>query len=124
MQFKLSKSYRYWWPVTVRLPDPDKAGAIIEQQFDAQFAPLPREDMLAAQEASAKLTTLRALTDHEAAQVARIVKSWRGIVDDAGNDVPFTPELLQAALQQPWFNKAINEALTKSMNGEEARVGN
>jgi hypothetical protein len=124
MRFKLSKSYRYWWPVTVRLPDPDKAGSILEQRFEAQFEPLSRDELLASQEAAAKLTTLRDMAEHEAAQATRMVTDWREIDDEAGKPLAFSPERLAQALQQPWFRAAINEALNRSMNGEEARLGN
>ena len=124
MQFKLSKSHRYWWPVVVRLPDPENAGKIIEQRFEVQFEPLSREDMLAAQEEASKLTSLRELTDHEMAQALRIVKNWQGVVDDAGEVVPFSADMLTGALQQPWFRNALNAALGQSMNGDEARLGN
>ncbi|OJY36363.1 MAG: hypothetical protein BGP11_08445 [Rhodobacterales bacterium 65-51] len=124
MQFKLSKSYRYWWPVTVRAPDPENAGKIIEQKLRVQFEPKPRDQMLAAQEAAAKLTSLRELTEHEIAEAKAIVRNWEGVVDEEKSIVPFSAELLEQALQQPWFRKGINDALIESMNGEEARLGN
>lgn len=124
MQFKLSKSHRYWWPVRVRIPDPEQPGRIIEQQLKMQFEPLSREDMLEAQDAAAKISSLREMADHEAAQARRIVKNWEGVVDEAGAVVPFTPELLDQALGQSWFRKAVQDALAESMNGEEARRGN
>lgn len=124
MKFKLSKSHRYWWPVRVRIPDPEQPGMIIEQQLKIQFEPLSREDMLEAQDAAAKISSLREMADHEAAQARRIVRNWEGVVDEYGAVVPFTPELLDQALGQSWFRKAVQDALTESMNGEAARLGN
>lgn len=124
MQFKLSNSHRYWWPVTVRIPDPENPGCIIEQKLKVQFEPLSRDDLLAAQEKAARLKDFRELAEHEAAQSRRIVKNWDGVVDDAGEPVPFSPEHLDRALGQSWFRKAIQDALQESMNGEEARLGN
>lgn len=124
MKFKLTKSHRYWWPVTVRIPDPENPGKIIEQVLKVQFEPKSREDFLAAQERAAKMTTLRELTEHEVREVHGIVKNWDDVIGDDGQLVPFTPENLEIALQQPWFRKGVNDALTTSMNGEEARLGN
>lgn len=124
MQFKLSKSHRYWWPVIVRTPDPAVAGKFLDLKLEVQFEPLSRDEFLASQEAASKLLTLRELAEHEAEQARRIVKNWQGVVNDDGEVVPFSTELLDAALQQTWFRRAINDALSQSMNGEEARLGN
>ena len=124
MQFKLSKSHRYWWPVTVSIPDPENPGRFVEQNLKMQFEPLGRDEQLAAQDTAAALTSLRELAEHETEQARRIVKNWDGVVDDDGGPVPFSPELLDQALQQPWFRKAVQEALHQSMTGEKARLGN
>lgn len=124
MQFKLSNSHRYWWPVRVRIPDPECPGCIIEQTLKVQFEPLSRDELLDAQEKAARLRDFRELAEHEAAQSRRIVKNWDGVVDDAGEPVPFSPEHLDRALGQSWFRKAVQDALTESMNGEAARLGN
>ena len=124
MKFKLTKSHRYWWPVTVRIPDPENPGQIIEQVLKVQFEPKSREEFLAAQEKAAKLTSLRALTEHEVAEARDIIRDWDDVHDDDGLLVPFSPQSLELALQQSWFRRGINEALTSSMNGEAAALGN
>lgn len=124
MQFKLSKSHRYWWPVTVSIPDPESPGQFIKQELKIQFEPLGRDDQLAAQDTAAALTSLRELADHETEQARRIVKNWDGVIGEDGGPVSFSPELLDQALQQPWFRKAVQEALHHSMTGEKARLGN
>lgn len=124
MQFKLSKTHRYWWPVSVSIPDPENPGQFVEQRLKVQFEPLGRDAQLAAQDQAAQLTTLRALADHETEQARRIVKNWEGVIDADGSPVPFTPELLDQALQQAWFRKGVQEALHESMTGDKARLGN
>lgn len=124
MQFKLTKSYRYWWPVTVRIPDPENAGKIIVQRLRVQFEPKPRPDIVEAQERAAKMTSMRELIDHEISEARDIIKNWDDAIGDDGQHVPFTAENLELALRQPWFRKGVNEALTELMNGEEARLGN
>lgn len=123
MQFKIAKTHRYWWPVTVRVPDPENAGQFLEQTLRLELEPLPRTEALAAQEALAELTTGREMVDHENNQTLRVVKNWEGVVDDQGT-VPFSEDALRAALEHSWFRIAAARAIADSLNGEAARLGN
>jgi len=124
MKFTLSKSRRFWWPVKVRIPDPEQPGKVIEQVLRVQFEPKSREALLVAQETAAQLKTMRELTEHETREALAIVKNWDDVVGDDGQLIPFSPANLELALQETWFRRGINEALSESMNGEEARLGN
>lgn len=124
MQFKLSKSHRYWWPVTVLIPDPENAGVFIKQELKLQFEPLGRDEQLAAQEEAAKLVKMADLVAHEAKQSLRVVKNWDGVIDEDKSPIPFSPELFDQAMQQSWFRQAVQEALQQSMTGDKARLGN
>lgn len=124
MKFKLAKSHRYWWPVTVRMPDPETAGQVVEQQLKVQFEPLPRDEELRSNDAFAELKTLREMAEFEIANTRRIVRNWDGVVDGDGEAVPFGEEVLGQALQFEWFRTAIVKAYRASMSGEEARLGN
>lgn len=124
MQFRLTKTYRYWWPVTVLIPDPVNAGAIIEQNLKVELQPLPQDEWDAAQAELADLKTLKEVTEHGTRQIQRIVTNWEGVVDPAGAPVTFTSDLLAQALQHPWFRAALQKALRDSQNGEAARQGN
>lgn len=124
MQFKLAQTYRYWWPVTVRVPDPENPGQIIEQQLKVQLVPLSQKDLDAAQDESVKLKTVREVNEHGIGQLLRVVRNWEGVVDDAGEPVPFTEDGLRLALQHAWFRAGIQKALHESQNGEAARLGN
>lgn len=123
MQFVLTQSYRYWWPVRVRIPDPEHPGRIIEQVLKIQFEPKSREEYIAAQEKAATITDPRALLAHEVAEALDVIRNWDDVTSADGL-VPFTPDNLALALQQPWFRKGVQAALMESMNGEEARLGN
>ena len=35
--FKLETDPRYWWPVTILLPDPQQSGQFVEHQCEAEF---------------------------------------------------------------------------------------
>lgn len=124
MKFVLAKTHRYWWPVTIRVPDPENAGAFLEQKLRVQFEPLPRDEALAMQEEGAKLKSLREMTDHEIGQFRQVVRNWDGVEDQDGNVVPFSPDLLVQALQQSWFRDGLSAALKESLNGEAPRLGN
>lgn len=124
MQFKLAETYRYWWPVTVRVPDPENAGKILEQKFRALFEPMDRDEQMAESEKAAGLKTVRELVDHEIETALRVVKSWDGVTGDDGNLVPFTPDLLKQALRHSWFRDGLQAALKESLAGEAARLGN
>ncbi|WP_353429034.1 hypothetical protein [Paracoccus denitrificans] len=124
MQFKLAETYRYWWPVTVRVPDPDNAGQILKQKFRVLFEPLDREEQLAEGERAAGLKSMRDLVDHEIQNALRVVKGWDGVVGEGDLLVPFSEEMLRQALRHSWFRDGLQAALKESLAGEEARLGN
>lgn len=125
MKFRLSTTPpRYWWPVTVRLPDPERPGKVLTQQLTVQFEARTREATLASQEAWAALTTERDRAEHEQAELRAIVKNWDDVVDDDGGAVAFSDEAFEAALQHVWFRRALYQAFVESASGEEARLGN
>lgn len=124
MQFKLSKTHRYWWPVKVRMPDPDVAGEFIETELRLQFEPMPRDEALAEDDQMSRKGEVRDMVVREEAQFLRVIKNWDGVIDDEDEIVPFSPDKLRIALQQSWFRTAVSKALAESMHGEAARLGN
>ena len=123
MRFKLAASYRYWWPVIVRIPDPENPGQFVEQEFKLELEPLSRDEALASQEALVRLRTDREVIDHEIDQTLRVVRNWEGVVDEQGT-VPFSEDAMRQALQHSWFRNAVARAIADSLNGEAARLGN
>ncbi|MDH0908034.1 hypothetical protein N5C66_06365 [Rhizobium pusense] len=124
MKFVLADTYRYWWPITVRVPHPDEPGKILEQTFKMEFEPQPREEAIAAQEKYSKLETQRDRDAHEVAQLAKVCKNWDDIVSENGGATAFTPENLTKALNLGWFRTAVYRGYSESLSGEEARLGN
>lgn len=51
-------------------------------------------------------------------------RSWRGIVDERGADVPFSTERLDALVGLSWGRAAIMTALAEANFGQEAKRGN
>ena len=124
MKFRLVEKYRYWWPVTVRIPDPDQPGAVIEQQLRVQFQPLGRGEELANQEAYAKLRDPRERARREHDLLRQICVNWDDVIDAEGGAVAFSPDVFEEALQSAWFRNAIYAAYAASLKGEAARLGN
>ncbi|KRB58457.1 hypothetical protein ASE04_27475 [Rhizobium sp. Root708] len=124
MKFVIEENYRYFWPVKVRIPDPEAAGKIIEQTLKIQFEPLPRDEALAAQERHENLTTAKERADHEHEQLLLVCKNWDDVIAKDGGAVSFSEDRFRSALQMSWFRTAVYEAYADSLNGQEARLGN
>lgn len=124
MKFILTDRPRYWWPVTVRVPDENDAGKIKAQTLKVLFEPKSREESIDAQEAYSKLRTERERADHEREQLLDIVKDWDDVIGTDKSPVAFSRQLLAQALEQRWFRDGVYLAYTQSLNGEEAQAGN
>lgn len=124
MKFVLADSYRYWWPVTVNVPDPETAGAFTEQQLRVQFEPISRDEEVRATEAARELKTSREIEEFESDRFRRIVRDWDGVADAAGEVVPFSDERLEIALRFNWFRIGVRDAYNASVSGQAARLGN
>lgn len=124
MKFKLVEKHRYWWPVVVRIPNPEVPGKMIEQKLKILFEPQDRDAAVAATEAYEKLVGARARADHEHQQLLEVSKDWDDVEDDDRQAVPFSEDNFRAALQKGWFRSAVYSAYSDSISGNEARVGN
>lgn len=124
MKFRMVEKYIYWWPVSVRIPDPENPGKFIEQSLKIQFEPQDHETRIAESEIYRGLKTLREQEEHEVRQLHAVCRNWDEVIDDQGTPVPFTPEAFQRAIRVKWFRDAIYKAYGASLNGQEARLGN
>lgn len=125
MKFQLTETDRYWWPVTVRVPDPNTAGKVVEQTFNMQFEPVSRDEAIAHEEGYATCKSAAERVSHERNHLMRIAKGWNeDVVGPDNKPVPFTEETFRQALQKSWFRIAVFNAYAESLNGEEARLGN
>ncbi|WP_027143144.1 hypothetical protein [Mesorhizobium sp. WSM3626] len=126
MKFKMIDAYRYWWPVTVEMPDADKPGEIVTKSFDMQF------EAISSDESDAMLKEVSALPPEEQKkrrheELMRVCKDWRDVVDGpVGKEepVPFTEAALALSLQYAWFSRGLYKAYAQSLAGDEARRGN
>lgn len=124
LQFVLApEPVRYWWPVTVRLPDPENPGAILERKLKVLFQAESQDEAFAHQEGYAKLKTARERLEHERSQLLRVCKDWSDVVDADKRPVEFNEKNFRAALQQSWFRTGVHRAYAESLNSE-AQAGN
>jgi len=124
MKFTLAEKPRYWWPVTVRAPDPENPGKVIEQTLRVLFEPRDQDEERAEQDRVAKITDPAEQLREDRASLAAVIKGWDDVIDAEKSSVAFTPENIALALKQPWFRAAVWEAYYESMSGQEARLGN
>lgn len=124
MKFRLVEHPRYWWPMVVRLPDPDKPGEVIEQQLEVLLQARPQDELIADQRRINAMSdpVEQVIAEREALKEA--IKGWRGVVGDDGADVTFSPDVLDRAMQHSWFRAGLSRALAESLSGQAARLGN
>ncbi|MBW8283320.1 MAG: hypothetical protein K0M55_06940 [Rhizobium sp.] len=122
-QFVVGEVVRYWWPVIVRIPDPEKAGQVLERKFEILFEPEDQDTAVETQLEYSAIASLKDRIEHERQQLLRVAKDWKGVLDKNRQPVLFSEENFRAALQQSWFRIGVNTALAESLAGQ-ARLGN
>lgn len=123
-KFRLVTEHLYWWPVVVKMPHPEKSGKWQELSFEARFAMVGEDQAREEAEAIAALETEaeRLAARHDT--LIGATRDWRGVVDGAGAEIPFSAELLRQAMGQVWFREGLYRAYNNSLFPEEARRGN
>ncbi len=117
--FKVVQSYQFWYPVKITTPHPEKTGEFEEQAFDALFEPMPHAQ---AREFDKKMAALSPIerTDREHDLLRKVLKDWKGVVDEGGKHVGFSAEALEQVLQFSWARTGLYRAYWAAMNGEAA----
>jgi len=123
MKFQLTDTYRYWWPVTVEMPDPEKPGKAVKQSFTVQFEALGQDEGEAMNQRIAALPEDEQ-KQHKHEAILRVCKDWRDVTDADGKPVPFSDEVLRQMLQYSWIRLAIYQAYADSLVPGAARKGN
>lgn len=120
----LADTSSFWWPVTVRRPDPETAGKLVEHSFKVKFQFRDQDQLFAEDELVMAQKGTRARAQKEREILVGRIEDWADVQDAAGNAVPFTREALDSELQKTWFRIGIYTAWGASMAGEEALLGN
>lgn len=121
--FRMIEQHLYWWPVTVRLPDPDAPGTIREQTFQARFELLD-DDSAAALDAAHAALPPEAQARERDYLLKRVIAGWREVVYADGAPIPFSGPNLDRLLGWTPVRAALYEAYAASLSGDRARLGN
>lgn len=135
--FKVKKNLTCWWPVTVKEPDPERPGEILESEFEVEFAiPGRAERKRLSDEREALLKELRDAVEPEAAaaiaaqleafgedRYREAILNWRGIEGDEG---PFEYDLynFETLLDSDYVRRGLDVAYTEAVTLDKARLGN
>lgn len=110
--FKLGSSDAYYYPVTVeRVAD---GGRFEKSIFDARFKRLPRSE---TQEMVRRIQAGELLD----ADVFRLVLiGWRGVVDEGGNELPFSEGAVAKMIEEHPVCPSVVRAWIESLTGRGA----
>ena len=98
---KITQTPEFTHRVKVRIP---VDGGFSEQEFDARFRVVPWDE-------------LKALDDDPAEQARRIWVGWKGIVDDEGNELPFSDGLRDQLLGMLFLRIALLRTYMEAIAG-------
>jgi hypothetical protein len=113
--FVLSQSATYSWPVEVSLPT--NGGKHEKQTFDAIFKRITQKRLKEYLEPVDPDD--KTLTDESLCR--EVLAGFKGIVDDKGEQVPFSETALEELLNIPQVAKAIAVAYLQSVSGAKAK---
>ena len=136
--FRFVKSLTFWWPVTVREPDPDQPGAMVEQSFEAQFRLIDDARVKASRQARRALMDrltpdmsagdIEAIQDeidaHDRAALAEVLADWRDICDGDGLPIPFSGPAFEELYGERRFRAALTRAYGEAIAEDGGRVKN
>lgn len=107
--FKLAQSNSYKWPVAVELPA--DGGRMEKHTFDAEFKRLPQSRIkaLTEQVKSGDLT--------DADFVKEVLVGWKGVLDESGQEVPFSEGTRDALIDVQLVSGALVGAFFESLTG-------
>ena len=102
MAFVLKQSATYTWPITLVLPV--DGGRREKHTFDGEFRRLPQTRIneivkLAQLQERGRLADDEELRDQDAAK--EILAGWSNIVDDQGQEIPFSDAAVNQLLEIP-----------------------
>ncbi|MCI5097527.1 MAG: phage tail assembly chaperone [Rhodobacteraceae bacterium] len=124
MKFVLADAPRYWWPVTVKIPNDDQPGEFIEQTFKLLFEPRDREEEKSVRDRILGLKDgpQQIAADRDA--LAEVIKGWDDVVGPDKAPVEFTSENLDRLLRQSWAIVPAWKAYHESQLGGATLLGN
>ena len=116
--FKFAKKREVLWPVTIMVPVDD--GKTAEQQFTVRFRLMTKSEMTDALAETVDEDMSKVFAAQDARLVDHVV-GWSGLVDETGDELPFTSSALNALLDVPYVRSAIEGALWEASRGAPAK---
>jgi hypothetical protein len=104
--FVLMKEHRFSWPVAFDVPM--EHGARVAQGFTARFRVLPQ-------------SRIEDINLRPAELMAEAVVGWEGVLDEAGQPVPFSAATLADLLDIPFILVGLAQAYADAVSGAGAR---
>jgi len=116
MAFVLKQSDSYSWPVTLIIPV--DGGRREKHTFDAEFKRLPQtrinEIVRQAKGISEGNSDESAMLEDQSA-CAEILVGWSNVIDDSGEQIPFSAKALNQLLELPTIAAQIIRAWSESL---------
>ena len=124
MAFVLKQSSSYSWPVTIRMPA--DGGKREKQSFEAEFKRLPQSRIAEIQAQAQKLVKaaeageqLDGISDVTVAD--EVLVGWSGILDEDGDEVPYTETNKDILLEVPLMAASLVQAYFASLTDEKRK---
>lgn len=124
MAFVLKQSDSYVWPVSIKMPV--DGGKRQKQTFDAEFKRLPQSRIAEIQATAQKLVKanqagqdIEGINDVSVAD--EILVGWSGIVDEEGQDVPFSEGVKAQLLEVPLLAAALIQSYFESLTDQKIK---
>lgn len=111
--FKIAQSPDYFWPVAFTYPGEN--GKVEKANFDARFKRISQSRIAEIQ------NQIKEGSFDEGSILKEIVVGWRGVVDDAGEEIPFSITALDKLLDVPMLGTHIAEAFMASLSGAQRK---
>ena len=124
MAFVLKQSDSYRWPVSFKLPT--DGGKREKQTFEAEFKRLPQSRIMEIQTQAQRL--IKAAEDGEQIEgisdlsvADEVLVGWSGIVDEDGEEVPFSKANKVALLEVPMLAASLIQSYFESLVEEKRK---
>lgn len=111
MAFRFNKNSTFHWPVVLMVPSSKGAGKYDKQTFEAEFKYLSQEriDEIIKSARSDEINDNQVLDE--------VMMGWKGVQEDDGSELEFSPSNLEMVLQIPGMRSAIVSAFFESLAG-------
>ena len=124
MAFVLKQTDSYTWPVSLKMPV--DGGKRQKQTFDAEFKRLPQSRIAEIQATAQKLVkaaekgeTIEGISDVSVAD--EVLIGWSGIVDEDGQEVPYSEGMKAQLLEVPLMAAALIQSFFESLTDQKTK---